>query len=228
MKLDYRQLDWKLIGAALALSLIGVLLIYSAQFDAASGTSQNYYVKQLIWVGLALFVFAVVVNIPLRMIDFMAYLFFALSLALLMLVFFIGHAKYGAARWFSLGPINVTPSDIAKLALLIALARFLAYTKLKTNSFQRLLISSVITIVPVAMVVVQPDLGTSMVFVALLFSLWFWVGAVAVLYLIDYIAAGIASDRLPLAGLDRLSGYPDRLHTGSATRFYPRFSGGDG
>ena len=55
MNLEYKQLDWKLIGAALLLSVIGVLLIYSAQFDAASGTSMNYYIKQLIWVGLALF-----------------------------------------------------------------------------------------------------------------------------------------------------------------------------
>jgi len=176
MNLEYKQLDWKLIGAALVLSLLGVLLIYSAQFDAATGSSMNYYAKQLIWVGLAIFIFAVLLHIPLRMIDFMAYLFYALGLFLLMLVFFIGHAKYGAARWFSLGPINVTPSDIAKIALLIALARFLAYTKLRTHSVGRLLISTAITVLPVVMVLVQPDLGTSLVFVALLFSLWFWSG----------------------------------------------------
>ena len=176
MNLDYKQLDWKLIGAALLLSLIGILLIYSAQFDATSETSQNFYMKQMIWVGLALLVFLIVINIPLRMIDFMAYLFYALGLVLLMLVFFVGHAKYGAARWFSLGAINVTPSDIAKLALLIALSRFLAYTKLRTHSLSRLLISVAITFVPVAMVIGQPDLGTSLVFVALLFSLWYWSG----------------------------------------------------
>lgn len=176
MSIVYKHLDWKLIGAALILSIIGILLIYSAQYDAATGTSQDYYIKQMLWVCMALFAFIVIIHIPMRMIDFLAYLFYALGLVLLMLVFFIGHSKYGAARWFSLGPINVTPSDIAKIALLVALSRFLAYTKLRPQSIQRLLISTLITVIPMGMVLVQPDLGTSMVFIALLFSLWFWSG----------------------------------------------------
>lgn len=176
MFLAYKQLDWKLILACLLLSIIGIFLIYSAQYDAASGESAQFYYKQIIWLGIALFIFAVLIHLPLRMIDFMTYLVYAGALVLLVLVLFIGHSKYGAARWFSFGPVNVSPSDIAKLALLLALSRFLAYTKLAPESVGRLFISGSLACIPVLLILRQPDLGTSMVFVALLFSLWYWSG----------------------------------------------------
>jgi rod shape determining protein RodA len=176
MSLEYRQIDWRLIAAAFLLSVIGVILIYSAQFDAATGSSLDFYYKQVLWLAIALFVFAVLIHLPLRVIDFLSYLIYAIALGLLFLVLFFGQAKYGAARWFSVGFINVTPSDVAKLALLVALSRFLAYTKLPPQSKRRIFISAVLTAIPVMLILRQPDLGTSLVFVALLFSLWLWSG----------------------------------------------------
>ncbi|RKX18426.1 MAG: rod shape-determining protein RodA [Candidatus Zixiibacteriota bacterium] len=72
--------------------------------------------------------------------------------------------------------MNFTPSDVAKLALMAALSRFLAYSKLAPESLKRLFFSGLLTIIPVMLILKQPDLGTSMVFIALLFSLWFWSG----------------------------------------------------
>jgi len=174
--LDYKQLDWKLIGAALALSIIGIFLIYSAQYDVQTGDSMNYYSRQIIWLAIALTLLVVMIHIPLRMIDFFSYIGYIVAFILLVLVLIIGQSKGGAARWFSLGPVNFTPSDIAKLALMAALSRFLAYSKLPPESIKRLFISALLTIIPVVLILKQPDLGTSMVFVALLFSLWFWSG----------------------------------------------------
>jgi len=176
MTLEYRNLDWKLIAAGLLLSIFGIIVIYAAQYDAATGTSLKFYLRQIIWLFLALCVFALLIHLPLRMIDFVSYLFYAGALLLLVLVLLVGQSKYGAARWFSFGPINLTPSDIAKLALLIALARYLGYSKLSPESSKRLFLSAAMTLVPVALILRQPDLGTSLVFVALLFSLWFWSG----------------------------------------------------
>jgi rod shape determining protein RodA len=176
MAIAYRQLEWRLILAALTLSILGIILIYSAQFDAATGESLNFYSKQIIWLFVALCGFAVLIHLPLRMIDFFCYLLYAVALILLLLVLFIGHSKYGAARWFSLGYLNVTPSDIAKIALLLTLSRFLAYSKFAPESKRRLFISAILTLVLIIPILKQPDLGTSMVFVVLLFSLWFWSG----------------------------------------------------
>lgn len=176
MTLNYRQLDWKLIVAALLLSVIGILLVYSAQYDASTGQSLPFYKKQMIWLTIAFFIFFVMIHLPPRMYDFMAYLIYAAALIMLILVLFIGQSKYGAARWFSFGPLNVTPSDLGKIALTLALSRFLAYTKFPPESKKRLFISAAIAALPVMLILRQPDLGTSLVFVAILFGLWFWSG----------------------------------------------------
>lgn len=174
--LNYRDLDWRVIGAALLLSMIGVLLIMSAQHHAESVYSQDFYLRQLLWLLLALVGFAAVIHLPLRLFDLTAYLFYGITLGLLVLVLVIGSSRMGAMRWLSFGPINVAPADIAKLAVVLALARFFAYTKLAPESKRRLALSAILTLLPVMLILKQPDLGTSLVFWIILFVLWFWSG----------------------------------------------------
>ena len=181
--LNYGELDWKVILAALLMSLTGVLLIMSAQYHAESEYVQSFYLRQLIWLAVALMVFALVIHLPLRLFDVGAYVCYVGSILLLVLVLLVGTSRMGATRWFSFGPINLAPSDIAKLALLLALARFFAYSKLSVVSKRRLAISSIMAILPVALILRQPDLGTSLVFWIILFALWFWSG-LSPLYLI--------------------------------------------
>jgi rod shape determining protein RodA len=176
MAVNYRELDWKLIGAALALSLIGALMIHSAQYYADSDFVRMYFVRQLIWLVFALFVFAVVLHLPLRLFDLTAYLMYGVSIILLVLVLFVGDVRMGANRWFSFGPVSLAPSDIAKIALVFALARFFAYSKRPPTSKRRLAVSAILTIIPVMLILKQPDLGTSLVFFIILFAMWFWSG----------------------------------------------------
>ncbi|HOP07873.1 MAG TPA: rod shape-determining protein RodA [candidate division Zixibacteria bacterium] len=181
--LDYRELDWRLITAVLLLSLFGIVLIMSAQYSAESTYRQTYWLRQLLWLFIAMIVFAVVIHLPMRLLDFSAYPVYAVSIILLGLVLVVGSTRMGATRWFSLGPLNLAPSDIAKLAVLLALARFFAYTKLPPASKRRLAISAILILLPVALILKQPDLGTSLVFWVILFGLWFWSG-LSPLYLI--------------------------------------------
>ncbi len=174
--LNYRDLDWRVIGAALLLSLIGILLIMSAQHDADSVYRQHFYLRQLVWLLIALTAFVVIIHLPLRLFDVSAYLFYGITVGLLVLVLMVGSSRMGATRWFSFGPINLAPSDIAKLAVLLALSRFFAYTKLPPESKRRLAMSAILTILPVMLILKQPDLGTSLVFWVILFVLWFWSG----------------------------------------------------
>ncbi len=176
MTLSYRQLDWKLIGAALALSLIGILLIMSAQYHADQAYERTYFARQLIWLCIALAVFALIIHLPLRLFDVTSYLLYALSVGLLVLVLLVGTPRMGALRWFSFGPINLNPSDIAKVTLVLVLSRFLAYSKLPSASIKRLMASGLLTLIPVALIVRQPDLGTSLVFLVIVLVLWFWSG----------------------------------------------------
>jgi len=176
MPVSYYSLDWKLIFAALALTLIGVALIYSAQYYSGSEALRGYYLKQLIWLAVSAVVFAIVIHIPLKLFDAAAYVFYGFALVLLIAIFFVGSTRLGATRWFALGPVNIAPSDIAKLAMLISLARYFAYIRGNPVAPKNLIGSIVLTIIPMALVLKQPDLGTSLVFIALLIGIWFWAG----------------------------------------------------
>ena len=93
MILNYRELDWQLIIATLLLSLIGVAMIMSAQHYADSTFKQTYYIRQLIWLAIALAVFAAVIHFPFRLYDFGSYFLYGFALLLLVLVFFVGVMK---------------------------------------------------------------------------------------------------------------------------------------
>lgn len=176
MSIDYRTLDWKLITAVLVLSLIGIMLIMSAQYHAETVYQQTYYQRQAMWLVVALVAFFAVIHLPLRLFDLTAYLLYGISLGLLALVLVIGSSQAGPARWFTFGSVHLAPSDIAKVTLILALSRFLAYSKLPVTSKRRLAVSVILMVIPVALILRQPDLGTSLVFPVILFVLWFWSG----------------------------------------------------
>lgn len=184
--LEYRELDWKLITAVLVLSLIGIMLILSAQAHADTVFERHYYQRQMFWLLIALVAFALVIHLPLRLFDIGAYLFYGIALLLLVAVLAVGSSKLGdARRFFSFGPVNLAPSDIAKVALILALSRFFAYTKLPVTSKRRLALSAILTLIPAALILKQPDLGTALVLVVILFVLWFWSGlSIGYLFLI--------------------------------------------
>ncbi|MEW6050188.1 MAG: rod shape-determining protein RodA [Candidatus Zixiibacteriota bacterium] len=175
-RIDYRALDWKLIGAFLALSLIGIVTIFSAQFYADSAYKQTYFLRQSLWLAIALMAFLAVLHAPQRLFDAGAYTFYGVALVLLVAVLAVGHSRMGASRWFDIGPFSVSPSDLGKVALLLTLSRFFAYTRLPIASKRRLGLSAALALIPMALVLKQPDLGTSLVFMVLLFALWFWSG----------------------------------------------------
>ena len=85
--LNYRNLDWKLIFAALLLSAIGIMLIMSAQHYADSDYKQSYYERQALWLLIAFLFFLIIVHVPIRMFDASAYLIYAVAIILLVLVF---------------------------------------------------------------------------------------------------------------------------------------------
>ncbi len=174
--LDYRLLDWKFIGAVLALSLIGVILILAAQHHDTSEYARDYYLRQLLWLVVALVVATVVLHLPFRLFDAGAYVMYIFAVVLLVAVLLFGASRMGATRWFSFGPINFSPADLGKIALIFVLARFFAYTRLAPSSKRRLAMSLMLTVVPMMLVLKQPDLGTSLSFPVVLAALWFWSG----------------------------------------------------
>lgn len=175
MTLNYRELRWDLIGAALLLSLIGILLIMSAQYHSDSEYRQHYYLRQALWLAIAFIGFAVIVHLPLRLFDVSAYFVYGIAIGLLVLVLMFGSGR-AATRWISFGPVNLAPADVAKFGVLLALSRYFAATRRPPQSKRRLGLSLLFVVIPVALILKQPDLGTSLVFWVLLLALWFWSG----------------------------------------------------
>jgi rod shape determining protein RodA len=168
----WQQFDLVIVACALGLILVGVAMIHSA--TCASPCSgllppSSYAVRQ----GLSAAVgFAVLVGISLidyRFYRVYAYHLFALAIALLIIVLVIGRGgadeDYGSRRWIYFGLFDLQASEVAKLAVLVALARVLGDKPAGALSFRRLMASLALMLVPVGLVFVEPDLGSSLSFV---------------------------------------------------------------
>jgi len=150
-----------MVGLVLLIALMGLAAVYSATYTA-KGPSSLFY-KQLVWVSLG-FVIMLLALIPdYNTIGRYAYILYAISLLLLILVMVIGKTGMGAQRWLPIGPFAFQPSELAKLSMTLALARFFAEDpKQGGYSLKDLAIPAAMVLVPLLLVLKQPDLGTAM------------------------------------------------------------------
>jgi rod shape determining protein RodA len=158
-----------------ALLMVGLVAIFSAT-QSASGETGTLFFKQILWVGLGLTVLVLMSFIPTRTLHRLAYIFYALSVFSLVLVMFIGKAGQGAERWLSLGFIQVQPSEIAKITTILAVSRLLSEKYSDVNQFKYFFLACGVVLLPAVLIIEQPDLGTTMVFMALAIPLLFWAG----------------------------------------------------
>ena len=170
-----RRLDVPLLIATLATVLIGIIAIYSATYHNDSISVQNAWIKQLQFSILAFAVAIAVVYIPEKVIYSVAYLLYLFSIVSLVAVLMWGTGD--ATRWLRLGPVMLQPSELAKIATIIALARYLSDRNTEhINSFDGFLGALFLVLVPIALIVRQPDLGTAVSFGAPLFPMLYWAG----------------------------------------------------
>jgi len=183
IRLGSRDIDLWLVIAALLLCIIGVLLIYSAKYHSDSPVERTIWIKQIVWILLGLLVCTLTFSIPLRLFEVFSYVLYFVSLLSLVLILMVGSSKMGAVRWISIGGFNIQPSEFAKIGTIFPLARYLAYSKRSVYSLRWLISVVGLALVPALLILKQPDLGTSLVFFAILISMLFWSG-VPLLYLL--------------------------------------------
>ncbi len=170
-----RRLDVPLLMATLATVLIGIIAIYSATYHNDSTSVQNAWIKQLQFAVLAFAVAIAIVYIPEKVIYSVAYLLYLFSIVSLVAVLMWGTGD--ATRWLRLGPMMLQPSELAKIATIIALARYLSDRNAEhINSFGGFFGALVLVLVPMALIVRQPDLGTAISFGAPFFPMLYWAG----------------------------------------------------
>jgi len=167
-----RHLDPILLLSVLALGIVGLVTIYSATHASlvAQRIDPGFYLKkQLTFVTLGVVVILVAASFDYRFVKVYAGIIYVASLALLVLVRTpLGTTVRGSQRWFQLFGFQLAPSELAKLALVAMLAAFLSQLRSSDLSLQALYRATAIAAVPGLLVFLQPDLGTSIVLVAIL------------------------------------------------------------
>jgi rod shape determining protein RodA len=170
-------IDVPLAVAALGLVTVGLLTVYSA--TSVPGAHQGLWTRQLAWALVAFGAACAAAAVPFRVYDTLAWPAYGISLLLLALVLVMGTSALGAKRWLDLGPLKFQPSELAKIATVLLLARRLDDPKLDLSKVRHWLPAGLVTLVPFALVAKEPDLGTSLSFPAVLVAMLFWAGMTA-------------------------------------------------
>jgi len=164
-RIDLTLYDWPLVLLTLGINLSGLFILASA------APSPRLWKMQIVWTGLALFAAIVLQLFRKSTVYRYAYWLYFLTLLLLVAVLFVGREVNGARSWFVLGPLRLQPSELAKLSLIISLAYYLRNRRLQKLSdyIGPLLLATP----PIALTIVEPDLGSALVMSAVVFGILF-------------------------------------------------------
>jgi len=173
-------LDRPLLIVVLALLTFGILMVYSAGQTDVPTVARGAWIRQLVWIGLAIAAAATAFRVNSRILEWGAPGLYALGLLLLVLTLLVGTGAGSAASsnsWLQIGGIRIgQPVELAKLATILLLARYLSSLREPPNSLRQLVVPGMIAAVPFLLVLRQPDLGSAIVFVGILFAMLFWAG----------------------------------------------------
>ena len=195
------HLNWGLILLLLLTASVGFAMLFSA----ANGNINPWASRQVVRLGVGLVAMVIVALIDLRFWLRVAYPAYFAGLALLGLVEFMGSIGMGAQRWLDLGFFQLQPSEVMKIALVMALARYFHGVELEDMGRPMLLVIPIVLVAaPVALVLRQPDLGTAMV-LSMIGGAMFWLAGVRLWMFMAVGAAVVAA--VPVAWQFMLHGY---------------------
>ncbi len=169
--------DWGLLGIVFFLSGAGLIILYSAVTAGGSVEQQALYYRQIIWFCGGSVVMAFTFMINYRELERWAPGLYLCCVLLLVVVLFFGKIGGGSRRWLMFGPITVQPSELAKIGIIIILARYFSRNASKKGfSIIELARPAILILIPVLLIGIQPDLGTAMLLVLIAASMTFFVG----------------------------------------------------
>jgi rod shape determining protein RodA len=163
-----RDIDWPLLLITLAISLVGILQIYSATHETKW---HEAWWKQIIWLSGGVLVFWLASKIDYHTLMGHAYVFYGLSIAGLVAIFFIGTRVFGSRRWIPMpGGFQLQVSEFVKIVIILLVARFLTELRKDDLDWRDLLKIGGLVGLPMLLVMRQPDLGTSLTYLPILLA----------------------------------------------------------
>ena len=169
------EIDFILLLAVLVLVVIGILFIYSSGITSEGFLVSDEYQRQIIWAAAGLVIALVIAMLNYQRVYDLSVYFYLGTIVLLLITFLFGRIMYGS-RWLRIGSFSIQASEFAKLTTILFLAWYLDSTKRSRSAFSRFIISSIIVMVPMLLVLIQPDLGTALVFIPILLGMTYAAG----------------------------------------------------
>ena len=184
----FRNLDRPLVAAVTVLAVYGLLMLYSAGRTDVPTIVATIWQRQLAWLTLGVACAVLVFRVSPRLLEWATPYVYGVAVFVLLLTLLFGTGAGTAASsksWISIAGQRLgQPAELAKLAVVLMLARWLADRREPPATLRDLLYPGLITLVPFGLVVLQPDLGSAIVFVAILFSMLYWAGTKPALLLL--------------------------------------------
>src|SRR6187399_1746442 len=165
------HIDWAMLVALMALCLLGLAQIYSA-----TGGPTAIYVTQIYGIVLGLVALLICLTIDYRTLADKSHFVYGGIVLLLVYVLFLGVVRGGSRRWIDLGPLNLQPSEFAKATVALVLAKYFGENRRGNPTRGDFLIAGALTAVPLIVIIRQPDLGTAVTLMPVLFAVAFVAG----------------------------------------------------
>jgi rod shape determining protein RodA len=166
--------DWALFVSYLILLIMGVATVYSTAYNEDHPSLFDFsqkYGKQIIWLGVSLFLGLIVFLIDSDIYQKFAVPIYLFTLSLLVVVLFMPPV-HGARAWLGIGTMGIQPAEFAKIGSALLLARFISNVNVKQQNIQTVLLANAIILIPMALILLQPDAGTFVVFTSFLFVMY--------------------------------------------------------
>lgn len=176
-KNEIYKIDYLLVFSVIALVFMGILMTYSAGFDPIDKVNSGLFKKQLLWFILGFFLMVGVSLVNYKWLGDYSLQIYLVLLAVLTITTIFGRPVRNTRAWLHLGFFSLQPSEFMKLGLVILLAKYLEVRERDIMRFREIVIPAALTIVPVTIILLQPDFGTALVFIPLLFTLLYMGGA---------------------------------------------------
>jgi rod shape determining protein RodA len=193
----WRAFDLQLTTYAGLLVAIGLVMAYTNSIEGGSvALAGTTFSRGLMWAGIAVVVFVVATTFDYHWLKNLAWPIYGFQLGLLVLTLAIGSGVGGSSRWVAIGPLTFQFSEIAKILMIIVLASYLAGREGKLDSLASIVGACLLVVPPLLLVMLQPDLGTSLVFAAILAGM-LWMSGASLRWLV-VLAAGLVA-MVPIA-----------------------------
>lgn len=169
--------DWGLLGSTILLGLIGIVVLYSAIHAGGASDQESLVFKQIVWFVGGILIIGIIGLIDYRQFDEWGLFIYAGGILLLIGVMFFGHVGGGARRWLLIGPFTFQPSELMKIAICIALARYYSrHLTVNGLELRDLIQPFILILIPFILIVEQPDLGTALICVIIGGTITLFVG----------------------------------------------------